>query len=229
VQGAHSIKVTTSDRRKGYGYNRELRSSNGLKVLKSLFVSKRTEMPWCRVLEFTDPEACQAAVKGSDVKLLPTKRGSFHAEITQIGMNKLWMQRFKVALPQISTVEVTSKRKHIGFLLETSHSSLHHCGLEVSRNDIIVGGLDELHQRSEERFHYGTMSLPVGELFALHRTIVGRDLLDKPQIKMARPNLELMSRLRKLHDVIGQLANAARIFSRILKWFELWNSNCFMS
>jgi len=166
-------------------------------------------MPWCGVQEFTDPEACQAAVQGSDVKLLPTKRGSFHAEITRIGMNKLWMQRFKVALPQISTIAVTSKRKHIGFLLETSHSGLHHCGLEVSRNDIVVGGLDELHQRSEEGFHYGTMSLPTNELFALYRTIVGRDLLDKPQIMMARPNLESMSRLRKIHDVIGQLANAA--------------------
>jgi len=64
-------------------------------------------MPWCGVQEFTDPEACQAAVQGSDVKLLPTKRGSFHAEITRIGMNKLWMQRFKVALPQIITIAVT--------------------------------------------------------------------------------------------------------------------------
>lgn len=166
-------------------------------------------MPWCRVLEFTDPEACQAAVMGSDVKLLQPKRGSFHAEITQIGMNKLWMQRFKVALPLISTTAVTSKRKYIGFLLEPSHSSMHHCGLEVSRNDIVVGRLDELHQRSGESFRYGTMSLPVDELFALYRTIIGRDLLDKPQVRMARLNLELMSRLRKLHDAIGQLANTA--------------------
>jgi AraC-like DNA-binding protein len=167
-------------------------------------------MPWSRILEFADPEACQAAVKGSDVRMLPTKRGSFHTEITQIVMDKLWMQRFKISLPQISTTAVTSNRTFIGFLLEPSHtSSFHHCGVEVSRDGIIVSSFDELQHRSEAGHHYGTMSLPVDELSALYKTIVGRELPDKPHIKIAQPNLELMSRLRKLHDAIGQLASAA--------------------
>ena len=61
-------------------------------------------MPWNRVLRFADPLPCEAAVQGSDVEILPTKSGDFQTEIAQIGMNRLWMQRFHVALPQVSTV-----------------------------------------------------------------------------------------------------------------------------
>jgi len=50
-------------------------------------------MPWNRVLRFTDPLPCQPAVQASDVEILPTMRGDLQLEITQIGMNRLWMQR----------------------------------------------------------------------------------------------------------------------------------------
>jgi hypothetical protein len=39
--------------------------------------------------------------------------------------------------------------------------------------------------------------------------LVGRESPDKPHIKIAQLNLELISRLRKLHNAIGQLANTA--------------------
>jgi hypothetical protein len=87
----------------------------------------RQEMPWNRVLSFTDPVPCQAAIQACDVEILPTTRGSFHAEITQIGMNKLWMQRFDELLPQ-SSVAVNPSRKVIGFLADTNSSHLQHCG-----------------------------------------------------------------------------------------------------
>jgi AraC-like DNA-binding protein len=167
-------------------------------------------MPWCRVLNLTDPVPCEAAVNGSEVQILPTKRGSFHAEITQIGMNRLWMQRFKLSLPLISNCALKVDRKYIGFLLEGSYSkSLHHCGIEVSSNDLVLSGFDELQNRVDSACCFGTMSLPIDDLSSLSKTIIGREFRDKPQIKMGRPNLELMSRLRTLHDVIAQLANAA--------------------
>jgi hypothetical protein len=62
-------------------------------------------------------------------------------------MDKLRMQRFKVALPQIDTVEASHDRKSIGFLLEASSPSLQHCGLKVTQNDILIYGHDVLHQR----------------------------------------------------------------------------------
>jgi hypothetical protein len=56
-------------------------------------------MPWSRVLNFTDPLPCQAALLSNvEAEILPVARGSFHVEATQIGMNKLRMQRFRTAV-----------------------------------------------------------------------------------------------------------------------------------
>jgi AraC-like DNA-binding protein len=164
-------------------------------------------MPWNRVLTFGDPLSCQAAVQGSQVEIFPTARGSFHVEMTQIGMNRLWMQRFNVALPQILTAATAPDRRAIGFLIETSLSSLQHCGIEVTPSDIIVSGFDVRHQRSAFGFHYGTMSVPLKDFPALCKTIIGREFLEEPHTSIVRPDPALMSRLLKLHRTVGQLAH----------------------
>jgi AraC-like DNA-binding protein len=164
-------------------------------------------MPWSRVLTFTDPLACQAAIQAGQVEMLPTTTGSFHVEMTQVGMNKLWMQRFHVAMPQLRTVLVEPDRKAIGFFIEATSSSLQHCGMEVTPADIVVYGFDLLHQRSASGFHYGTMSVPVQDFPALCRAIVGREFLEEPHTSIVRPDPALMSRMLKLHRNVGQLAH----------------------
>lgn len=51
-------------------------------------------MPWGKVLNFTDPVQYAAAVRNADMQLFPTAGGEFRAEITQVVLNELWMQRF---------------------------------------------------------------------------------------------------------------------------------------
>ena len=58
-------------------------------------------MPWSRVVSFTDPFPYQAAIRAADIELYPTARGQFHAELTQITLNKLWMQSLNENLPLI--------------------------------------------------------------------------------------------------------------------------------
>jgi hypothetical protein len=139
-------------------------------------------MPWSRVVTFTDPFPCQAALQStSQAELLSTARGSFQIDATQIGMNKLQMQRFEVALPQINTFTIATDRKSIGFLMsigfliEGNSSSLLHCGLEVTPNDIHVYGYDVLHQRATPNFRFGTMSLPKADFPVLCKTLIGRE------------------------------------------------------
>jgi hypothetical protein len=132
-------------------------------------------MPRNRVLRFTDPLPCQAAVQASDVEILPTKSGDFQVEIMQIGMNRLWMQRFHVSLPQVSTVASKPGRRSIGFLVESSSSPFKHCGLDVLPGDIIVNRFDVVHQRSGADCHYGAMSLPIDELDTAVEAIIGRE------------------------------------------------------
>jgi AraC-like DNA-binding protein len=165
-------------------------------------------MPWSRVVTFTDPLACEAALQSTvRAEIIPVGRGRFHTEATQIGMDKLRMQRFKVALPQISTVEASPDRKSIGFLLEASSPSLQHCGLKVAPNDIIIYGHGLLHQRSEADFQYGTLSVPAQDFPVLFATIIGQEFREWPRTFIVRPDPALMSRLLKLHKVIGQLAH----------------------
>jgi hypothetical protein len=72
-------------------------------------------MPWNIILKFADPFLCQAALQcTTEAEILPTERGSFCVENTQIGMDALWLQRFNVALSQIGTFTLPSNRKAIG-------------------------------------------------------------------------------------------------------------------
>jgi AraC-like DNA-binding protein len=165
-------------------------------------------MPWSRISRFTDPLACQTALQSTArAEILPTTRGDFSVDATQVGMNALRMQRFSVALPIISTVEVAPDRKSIGFLIESAASNLQHCGTEVTPKDILVYGDDVLHQRSGPNFRYGTMSVPAQEFPVLCETIIGREFLEDPLTSVVRPDPALMTRLLTLHRMVGQLAH----------------------
>lgn len=167
-------------------------------------------MPWSRIVSFSDPLALQAALQSTtQAEILPTVRGRFQVEATQIGMDTLRMQRFQVDLPQIATIVTARDRKSIGFHIEGSSSTLHHSGLKVAPGDILVYGNDVMHQRSDSCFRYGTMSLPVEEFSAVSRAIIGREFLEEPRPTVIRPDPALMSRMLDVHRVIGQLAQDA--------------------
>src|ERR1700741_2286469 len=152
-------------------------------------------MALSRVLSFDDPSACQAVFPSADVELFPTTRGNFHADVTQIGMNGIWLHRIHISLPEINTVAVKSGRRSIGFLTECNSSSLLDCGLEVRPGDIVVNKSDVVHQRSDANFHYGPVSLPSADLAAAAEAIVGRDLPEPPHKSNVRPPFALMRRL----------------------------------
>jgi hypothetical protein len=102
-----------------------------------------------RVFGLDDPSACQAIFPSADVELFPTAKGNFHAEITQVGMNGLWMHRIHISLPEINTVAIKPGRRSIGFVTECSSSSLLDCGLEVRPGDVVINRSDVVHQRSD--------------------------------------------------------------------------------
>ena len=58
-------------------------------------------MPWSKVFNFSDPFQYQSSIRAADVELYPTTRGEFRAELTQINLHQLWMQRFDEKLPQV--------------------------------------------------------------------------------------------------------------------------------
>ena len=166
-------------------------------------------MAWSRVSSFTDPSACQTVFQTADVELFPTANGSFHAEVTQIGINRLLIHRIRISLPEVNTIALKRGRKSIGFLTEPNSAPLRHCGFEVWPGDIVVNRSDVAHQRSGANFHYGAMSLPNDDLDAAVKTIVGRELPETSHERIIRPDSALMLRLLKLHKSVGQLAHDA--------------------
>ncbi len=168
-------------------------------------------MGWSRVLSFADPFPLQTVNQNADVEIFPTARGSFGSEFTQIGMDRLLMQRFHQRLPQVNTVSIKPGRTVIGFHSRQNQAVSQHCGMDVFPGDIIVNRFDMLHQRSGADFHYGSMSLPTDDFDAACEAITGHEFRTLTLTHLVRPNPVLMSRLTNLHETVGRIAETSPI------------------
>lgn len=94
----------------------------------------------------------------------------------------------------------------IGFLTEAHQPGLRPCGMDVSAGEIIVNDFYMIHQRSGADFHYGSMSLTLEDLDTAAKAISGHEFPRNVLKHLVRPSPVLMSRLLKLHKMVGQIA-----------------------
>ncbi|WP_051382585.1 helix-turn-helix domain-containing protein [Bradyrhizobium sp. Tv2a-2] len=163
-------------------------------------------MSWIRTREIKDPAACHDAFVNSDFEAFPKETGDFLCKLIQIGMDRVWMARYSLSLPQVDVFSIRPERTVIGFLTDSS-SSVRYCGAQILPGDIIINRASEAHQQTDRGFHGGTMSLPSNELNAAVEAVVGCDFVQKLAKPIIRPSPALMSRLLKLHKAVGQLAH----------------------
>jgi hypothetical protein len=78
-------------------------------------------MAWNRILKINDPLLCRTAMVGSDFEILPTAKGIFEANITQVDLNRLRLARYRLSLPQVSSQDAA--RPYPG-RVETLHESV---------------------------------------------------------------------------------------------------------
>jgi AraC-like DNA-binding protein len=162
-------------------------------------------MPWSKVLSFTDPFPYQAAIRAADVELFPTARGEFRAELTQINLHQVWMQRFHEKLPQVFASKIKPGRRVIGFLTG-EQPAMQHCGMDLSPRDIVISNDDVMHHRTGGDCRFGAMSLTTDDFNAACKALAGHEFWGSPLKHLVRPDPALMSRLLKLHEMVGQLA-----------------------
>ena len=162
-------------------------------------------MAWSRVLSFNDPFPYQATVRASDVEMLPTKKGKYSAELTQINFNRLWMQRFHEKQPQIHKSQIRPGRKVIAFLTGEQPPLLHR-GKELSPRDIIVCNYDVMHHRTAGESRFGSMSLTIDDFDAACKAVVGQGFSGLELKYRVQPSPALMLRLLKLHENAGRIA-----------------------
>jgi AraC-like DNA-binding protein len=164
-------------------------------------------MPWGKVLTFDDPFPYRKAFRNAEMELLPTAKGAFRAETTQIVLDQLWMMRYHENLPRIQTGIIRRGRKVFGFVTTANQPELYSCGKVLSPGEILVYDHEISHFKSEGGFSSATMSLPIEEFAAASIAINGREFPDAPTRQHVRPNSALMERLLRQHEMVGQMAN----------------------
>jgi AraC-like DNA-binding protein len=162
------------------------------------------KMSSSRSLTFSDPLPYQAALRISDVNILPTAKGGFRAKLMQIDFDKLWMQRGYENLPHVVAGRIGSHRKAISFL--TKERDMIYCGQPVPTGGIIVQRGDSQHRRNPPDRHWGSMSLSNDEFHAACKAITGCEFPDKAFEFVMRPNPDVVSRLLKTHEAVATIA-----------------------
>jgi AraC-like DNA-binding protein len=167
-------------------------------------------MPSSRVLLFTDPDSYQATIRGAEVEMFVTTNGKFRAELTQINLHKLWMQRGRETLPRVLHSAVSRQRAPIVFLADAKQTAMQHSGMELSPGAIIVDGLGATHHhRSWGPCRWASMSLTPEELAEAGTVLSGRELTVPSVTHVIRPAPALMGALLSLHENAARLAKAA--------------------
>src|ERR1700739_960993 len=105
-------------------------------------------MPWIRTREIKDPATCHDAFANSDFQAFPRRKGNFLFKLTQIGMDRVWMARYSLTLPQVNVFSIKPERTVIGFLTDPG-SSVRYCGAQIAFGDIIINRASEAHQQTD--------------------------------------------------------------------------------
>jgi AraC-like DNA-binding protein len=156
------------------------------------------------------------ALRISDVEIFPTAKGKFCAELMQINLNQLWMQRGRENLPHLVAGTVRPVRKAISFL--TKERDMVYCGQQASLGSIIIQKTDAQHRRNGADRNWASMSLTLSDFDAACKAITGHEFPEETLKVVVRPNDELMSRLLKLHETDGDIAETT---PDVLALFEI--------
>jgi AraC-like DNA-binding protein len=160
---------------------------------------------WSKVFAFADPFQYTSAIRAADMQIFPTAKGEFRADLTQVTMNELWMQRFNENLPRILKGAIRPARRVFSFLTE-DQPEVRNRGRLLSLGELCADDNEMQHVITNGNYRFGGMSLKPEEFAAACKAIVGCEFDTERGTRFIRPNPNLMERLLKLHEMIGSLA-----------------------
>ena len=163
-----------------------------------------------RAKSFADPELYQAAVHPARWEVLVTKRGDFRADLTQIEMPRIFLQRSREWLPRVVSSVVSTERPPICFLADADQQAMRHSGADLSFGELmVVGAGSEHHHRTEAPSHWATLSMTRDDLATAGRALLGHDLTFPSETYVLRPSPPRLARLMNLHLSAAQFAKRA--------------------
>lgn len=167
-------------------------------------------MPQSRVLAFTDPDDFQRRVRATNSAILALGRGEFHAELTQVDFDRLWIQRGSDSLPRISRTTIDKKRAVVHFVADPQTPTTRLAGQDLLPEHLVVYGVGTTSiARTEARYSWGALSLTHADLAAAGEAIAGREVTGPSDTHLLRPPPSLLRHLRTLHAQATTLAKAA--------------------
>ena len=167
-------------------------------------------MPHGRVFEFDDPYNLQATLRAGNFEVLPLGKGPFHAELTRVDFEHLWLQRCDTSANILLHTANDPGRAPMTFLAVPDQGLWQQNGGELPPDGISFyrrGAVN--HHLSREVNKWATMSLTPDALAKYGETIAGRELTTPRETYIARPKSQLMARVRSLHAAACHLARSS--------------------
>lgn len=164
-------------------------------------------MPCSTVLAFSDPHALQACIRASDVDMVLAGRGDFRAELQQVDLNILWMQRSHTTLPLIARSAMHRSRIAVFFPSTAGQAPIAFSGtdLDMCSATVVAPGAEH-YVRLPPDAGWSAMSLAPDKFADTALTLLGHDLsLPRATRHVALPRAR-MARLRRLHGRAARLA-----------------------
>ena len=166
-------------------------------------------MPRCTTFTFQDPSRYQAAIRPAEVALFPTASGKFHATLTHVDFDRLWIQFGNESLPRVAHSTLPN-RANIAFLADPNQPPAKYWGTEISSDAVVLGVPgSSRHVRSYAACRWATMSLTPDDLSAVSAALTGCELRLGSTIRVIHPEPEHMARLVRLYAATMKLAHSA--------------------
>jgi AraC-like DNA-binding protein len=167
-------------------------------------------MPQSHIFTLTDPDSYEAAIRAGTYEVFVTSKGDFHAELTRIDLQRLWMQQSDTNLAWLMNFSNAPQRAAMLFLTDADQAPIREGGTEVLPGQILI-----FERRAANRCwtsgpnRLATMSLTHADLAAAGEAILGRELTAPRNTYTTRPPSAAMARLTALHKAAGELAKTA--------------------
>ena len=167
-------------------------------------------MPSSAIRTFSDPDDYFAGIRNLQIEGLITRRGEFRAELKRIDLHRLWTHRYAEILPRIMKVTPSGMRAPIVFATDDGQPAIQIDGIDISQNQIVKLAPDrEWYFRFSASCNSSSMSLAPEDLAVAGEAIIGRELMPATFTHSITPPAPALSRLRKLHEAAGHLADNA--------------------
>src|SRR4051812_3950290 len=156
-------------------------------------------MPASVVMNFSDPQEYEAAVRATNMRLVVSAPGTFTAKLTWVDLGQVWAQRAEISLPTITYSALTKGRTMIFLQFDPDQAPILNSGVEARPSEIVCYAANsEHHYRTTASYHCGGMSLKTEDLARFGEILAGREVTAPLMTRVVRPSPQSMSRLLHL-------------------------------